>query len=419
MTPPLTTAFTWGIVALATAGVIVRPFAWPEAVWAVGGAVLLVACGLLRLADAGQAVHWGLDVYLFLTGMMLLSEVARREHLFDMVAALAVNAADRSPGRLFLLVYAVGVVITTFLSNDAAAIVLTPAVLAATRKAKVPAVPYLLICAFVANAASFILPISNPANLVLYGSHTPQLGEWLLRFSMPSTLAVLATYATLRWTLRGRLGATCEPATVRPRLSTGGWTALAGIGLAAVVLLVASAVDESLGLPTALLGVLTMLVVAFRTRTSPRPVLAGISWGVLPLVAGLFVLVAALERTGAIGFLAMLLRSGVRTSPSGTAWTAGGVVAVVCNLMNNLPAGLIASATVAQAHAPPQVTDALLIGVDLGPNLSITGSLATILWRTAIRREGENVTVGQFLQVGAVVMPPALVLALAARMLLA
>jgi arsenical pump membrane protein len=96
-----------------------------------------------------------------------------------------------------------------------------------------------------------------------------------------------------------------------------------------------------------------------------------------------------------------------------TAWGGGIVIALVCNIMNNLPAGLIASSTVTAGHLPPPVTDALLVGVDLGPNLSITGSLATILWLTAIRREGEDVTFATFLARGAIVMPPALLLALA------
>jgi arsenical pump membrane protein len=82
-----------------------------------------------------------------------------------------------------------------------------------------------------------------------------------------------------------------------------------------------------------------------------------------------------------------------------------------------LPAGLIAADAIAQARPPQAVTDALLIGVDLGPNLSVTGSLATILWLNALRREGQSVGFAQFLKVGAVVMPPALILALAGLLL--
>lgn len=408
----------WTIAVLSTLGVLVRPFRWPEAVWAAAGAIVLIVFGLLPVASAWHAVGKGLDVYLFLIGMMLLSETARREGLFDWVAAYAVNQAKGSPKRLFLLVYGVGVVITAFLSNDAAAVVLTPAVFAAAKKAKAEPLPYLFICAFIANAASFILPISNPANLVLYGDHTPPLGRWMASFALPSILSVLATYVVLRWSQRAELTDPCESDVEQPGLSVGGWTALAGIGVTAVALLAVSALNLQLGAPTCLLGVMTTAIVLMIKRAAPWPVVRSVSWSVLPLVAGLFVLVEALDMTGLVAALAGLLR----TSPLSTVSLAGlssAILALASNLINNLPAGLIASTTIAQAHPPQTVTDALLIGVDLGPNLSITGSLATILWLTAIRREGETVGFWRFLRVGALVAPPALVLAVVGRLLAA
>ena len=168
----MSTVLIWLIAAASIAGVLFRPKEWPEAVWACLGAFLLVVSGLLPLSQAGIAVGKGTDVYLFLTGMMLLSELARKEGVFDWLAGLAVAAAKGSCARLFGLVYIVGIVVTVFLSNDATAVVLTPAVYAAVQKARTKALPYLLICAFIANAASFVLPISNPANLV---SSRPQV----------------------------------------------------------------------------------------------------------------------------------------------------------------------------------------------------------------------------------------------------
>src|ERR1700761_1069936 len=196
----------WIISLLSIAGVIVRPFKITEVIWAVTGALLLVLLQLISLADAWTGIHKGTDVYLFLFGMMLLAEVAREERLFDWLAAKAVVLARGSAKRLFALTYLVGIFVTIFLSNDATAVVLTPAVAAAVRAAKVSRpLPYLLICAFVANAASFVLPISNPANLVIYGSHMPPLLQWLPRFAIPSVLSILATYLVLRFTQRGAL----------------------------------------------------------------------------------------------------------------------------------------------------------------------------------------------------------------------
>ena len=415
MTPHLA---VWLIAAASTAAVISRPFRLPEAVWAVSGAALLVVSGLLPWHDALRAVAKGGDVYLFLTGMMLLSEIARREGLFDWLAAFAARRANGSAPRLFLLVYGVGTVVTAFLSNDATAVVLTPAVFAATRAADVrDPLPYLFACAFVANAASFILPISNPANLVLYASRMPPLPTWLAHFALPSLLAVAATYAVLRLAQRDSLRAPISTGIEQPGLSRGGRIAACGIGLTAAVLLAASSLDARLGLPTAVAGALAAAAVLAAAREAPWGVLRGVSWAVLPLVAGLFVLVEGLGHTGVLARLAGLLHDAAQSSPRGTAWSAGALVAVVSNLVNNLPAGLVAADAVAQAHPLQVVTDALLVGVDLGPNLSVTGSLATILWLAALRRDGQEVGFWQFLRLGALVTPPALLLALAGLLL--
>jgi arsenical pump membrane protein len=394
--------------------VIIRPFSWPEYIWAAAGAVLLVVLGLLPAADALSGIEKGADVYLFLIGMMLLAELARQEGLFDWLAAKAAARAKGSAARLFTLVFTVGTVVTIFLSNDATAVVLTPAVAAVVKAAdaKEP-LPYLLICAFIANAASFVLPISNPANLVIYGSHMPPLLQWLPQYALPSVLAILTTYAVLRWSQRRHLRDPVSSAIDMPVLSAGGKMAALGIAVTAIVLLVSSGLDVQLGLPTVLAGAATAILVLVTSKSGPMAVVKNIAWGVLPLVAGLFVLVEALEKTGVTASIAHLLQGLVQQSATLAAWAAGIVLAFGCNLVNNLPAGLVAGTVVATAHVPEHVRSAVLIGVDLGPNLSVTGSLATILWLTALRREGLSVSAGAFLKLGVLVMPPALLLALA------
>ncbi|GLS42826.1 arsenic transporter [Methylobacterium brachythecii] len=410
---------TWGIAGLATLGVILRPFSWPEAIWAVLGAAALVALGLLAPATALDGVLKGTDVYLFLVGMMLLSEIARKEGLFDWLASHAVQTARGSATRLFLLVYVVGTVVTVFLSNDACAVVLTPAVFAATKAAGVKQpLPYLFICAFIANAASFMLPISNPANLVVFAEHMPPLGRWLATFTLPSLLAVVATYVVLHLTQRAHLNAETVSTNVQmPRLALGGKVAGAGIAATGALLIAASAYGLDLGLPTFAAGLATTLVVLLINRGGLVEVVKDVSWSVLPLVAGLFVLVEALEKTGVLGMLADVLKRSAETNPATAAWVGGAIVAFGSNLVNNLPAGLLAGAAVQAAHVSEKVAGAILIGVDLGPNLSVTGSLATILWLTAIRREGQDVSAFAFLKLGLLVMPPALVLALASLIL--
>jgi arsenical pump membrane protein len=405
----------WIISFLAITAVITRPFKLPEATWAVTGAVLLVVFGLILPADGLNGIAKGTDVYLFLTGMMLLAETAREEKLFDWLAAHATNLAKGSANKLFLLIYIVGVVVTAFLSNDATAVVLTPAVAAAVKTARVEKpLPYLLICAFIANAASFVLPISNPANLVIYGSHMPPLLQWLPQYILPSIFAIAVTYLTLRFTQRNALKEQIGTKIPVPLLSQGGKTAIAGVAATAIILLAASAMDIQLGLPTAITGVLTSAIVIIRARKNPWMVIKGVSWSVIPLVAGLFVIVEALNKTGVIQTLTTMLHQSAAHSVTATAWGSGIIIAFACNLVNNLPAGLIAGSALQAGHIPELVKSAILIGVDLGPNLSITGSLATILWLVALRREGQHVSAWTFLKLGFVIMIPALLFALAA-----
>ena len=246
--------------------------------------------------------------------------------------------------------------------------VLTPAVAAVARAAKVERpLPYLFVCAFIANAASFVLPISNPANLVIYGSHMPPLAQWLPRYALPSAVSIAATYLVLRWTQRDALRQPISAEVSVPELAAGGMLAAAGIGVTAIALLAASAFDIQLGLPTFLAGLGTAAAVLARSRHRPLEIAKNISWGVLPLVAGLFVLVEALEKTGVTDALARQLAGLAQHSASLAAWVSGIVLAVGCNLVNNLPAGLVAGRVVEIARVPEHVRAAVLIGVDLGP----------------------------------------------------
>ena len=135
-------------------------------------------------------------------------------------------------------------------------------------------------------------------------------------------------------------------------------------------------------------------------------------WLTLLLVAALFIIVDALESIGLLHYTQAAL-AWVQHLPviTGTL-LAGFAVGVTNNLVNNLPLGLVAGATVQAAHLKGLLTDAVLVGVDLGPNLSVTGSLATILWLLAMRKENQSVGAWDFLKVGLLAMPAALLASL-------
>jgi len=293
-------------------------------------------------------------------------------------------------------------------------VVLTPAVYAAVKKARVEVLPYLLACAFIANAASFVLPISNPANLVVYGKQLPPLIPWLKVFLLPSLISIAVTFAVLRLISKGDLKGKAEDGVVIPELSLEGLCAMWGIGIAGAVLISASAMGLDLGLPT---SAAALTAVLFTTRANRRAIAAvtgAVSWSVLPMVAGLFVLVEALNSAGALQGIITAIQSCSRLSPLAGSLSASFGGAVLSNLMNNLPSGLLTGSALQGVPFPAYIRHAVLIGVDLGPNLSVTGSLATVLWLIALRREGEHVSAWTFLKAGAFVMPPALILATAA-----
>jgi arsenical pump membrane protein len=177
------------------------------------------------------------------------------------------------------------------------------------------------------------------------------------------------------------------------------------------VLIGASAFGLDLGLPTCLAALLVMCIATRLRARRIREVAAGVSWSVLPLVAGLFVLVEALNRVGALAATTHWLQTfAAMPHLAGSLAVAFGIAAL-SNIMNNLPSGLLAGSAVQSAHLTPFIRDSVLIGVDIGPNLSVTGSLATVLWLIVLRREGIQITAGRFLKIGAIVMPPALFLA--------
>ncbi|MGC1782276.1 MAG: arsenic transporter [Acidobacteriaceae bacterium] len=414
------------IVGVSIVLMLTRPRGISEVWWISGGAFLLIVLRLVPLALAGQAVAKGTDVYLFLVGMMLLSELAREQGVFDWVASVAVRGAGGSCSRLFLLVYGVGTLVTIFMSNDATAVVLTPAILAAVRKAKVSPLPYLFVCALIANAASFVLPISNPANLVVFHTGMPPLGRWLTDFGVPSLLSIIVTFLAMQIIFRNELCKSIECEVDDVKLSGNGKLVLVGLALMIAVLLTASAMKKDLGLPTCLAALVITAVVSIKARSNPAKLAREISWGTLLLVAGLFVMVDAVESQGALNLTQQWLAWASSLGQSIGAMVVGFAVGIANNIVNNLPLGLIAGGTIQAAHTKGLMANAVLIGVDLGPNLSVTGSLATILWLLALRKDsgggsgGEKLDVSfwKFLKVGAVTMPVALFVALGGAVLM-
>jgi arsenical pump membrane protein len=246
----------------------------------------------------------------------------------------------------------------------------------------------------------------------------PTLGHWLASFAVPSAVSILSTYAAMRWIFRKDLRCTIEHEVEAKSLTTDGKLVLGGLAGMVVVLLTASALGRDLGLPTCLAALAITAAVSIKAKSNPLRLAREISWETIALVAGLFILVDAVESMGALSLTQAWLAWAERLAPSLGVLAVSFTVSVANNLVNNLPLGLIAGGTLEAAHVQGLMANAVLIGVDLGPNLSVTGSLATILWLLALRREKLHVGFWSFLKVGVVVMPIALLLSVGAAILM-
>ena len=410
--PPATHIAIWAISAATIAAILVRPRGLPEWCSGVAGAAVLVAARLVPPGVAGAAAWDGLDVYLFLGGMLALSELARVEGVFDWLAGRIVPAARGSTALLFAGVYAAGIAVTALLSNDATILLLTPAVLAALGRTKVPPLPFLIACALVANAASYVLPISNPANLVLF-PRLPTLTPWFQAFGLSAVAGILVTYGVLYALFRRDLAGAHEPGDPPAPLSGRGRLAAVLLTASAALLVAAAAVGWPVGRTAFLAGGASLLVMTVSDWNCARSVLREGPWSIIPLVAALFVIVAALDRSGVLNLARDFFRYASHMAPFPGKLLAGGAVSLADNLLNNLPVGVLARYSIHTPHVAPHIAHAALAAVDLGPNFSVTGSLATLLWLMTIRRAGIAITPVRFFSIGALATLPALIAALA------
>jgi arsenical pump membrane protein len=401
---------TWIIAGASVVAIVARPFRIGEWVWPVAGAALLVGSGLLSGSQAAAAARDGIDVYCFLGGMLALAELAREHDLFETLGGLLARRARGRGSALFAYAFLCAVAVTALLSNDGTILLLTPAAFTLSRATKLSPRPIAYAVAFVANAGSFILPISNPANLVVFAP-LPQLLPWLALFAAPSAAALLCTYVVLRF-LHAREVHQTFVLPAPADLSPASRLAAIVVCLSLAVLVVAAALGWPVGYIALALGIAGTLIAGAIDRASAAAVLREGPWTIIPLVAGLFVIVRALDGTGALELARTMLRQASMMSPVLGRLYAGGVTTLGDALVNNLPVGVIARYALHGHGITPHVAHAVLVGVDLGPNLSISGSLATLLWVMMLRREGIEVNAWRFFRTGILVTVPSLALAL-------
>lgn len=397
---------TLALVALAVvlAFAMVKPRGWPEAVAAVPAAALLIAFDVVPLRDAAHEVGQLLPVVGFLAAVLVLAQLCDDEGLFLAAGAAMARSADGDSRRLLARVFIIGAVTTAVLSLDATVVLLTPVVLATTRTLRVPARPHAYATAHLANTASLLLPVSNLTNLLAFTA----AGMSFLHFTAvmaPAWLAAIAIeFLLLRWLFARDL-------TVKPRPVPTTDPVRAPVFVLAVLALTLCgfAIASLLGFSpawAALAGAVVLGVRALaRRETSFGRIAAAADVPFLVFVLCLGVVVDGLMLHGLESAMRGLL-------PSGNTLLAllgiAAVAAVLSNIVNNLPAVLVLLPLVT-ASGPPAVL-AMLIGVNIGPNLTYVGSLANLLWRSVVRGD---IPAGfrEFSRVGLITTPVTLIVA--------
>jgi arsenical pump membrane protein len=380
------------------------PRPWPEVAWTAPAAGLVVLVGLETPHQAWDGVRPLLPTVIFLAAIFVVADVAERAGLFDL-AGQRLEQAGRSQWRLLASVALLAVGITTVLSLDATAVLFTPVVIRAVRDRPNRDAP-LLATILLANGASTLLPVANLTNLLAFRQLHLSFVGFAERMALPT--AVAAVTITLTCSVFGSRSA--EPSEVqafhRAEPTAPDRTArLVMLGI--VALLVAFFVGSSLGAEPAWMAVAGAVILGGvairRLDTRPSHLLAAISPAFLGFVICLAVVVDTARRHG--------LANVVDHLPSGHGLAAllglAAVAAVLANVVNNLPATLILLP--ALSGRAKGLMLAMLLGVNIGPNLTYTGSLATLLWRKVVRAERVEPSVGSFYRISAVATPLALV----------
>lgn len=191
------------LIFLVTLGIImIRPFGISEAMAAAGGAVLMILGRYVRPAEALSLLLRDWNVYGFFLGLMAISALADQAGIFEMLAYQAGRWAQGSGLRLYLAVFAVGAGITAFLSNDATALILTPVVYSLVTRLRLPVMPFMFACTFIADTASFVLPVSNPINILVLNTFGDGLSTFLRYLLLPGLFCIGLNIALFVWLFR-------------------------------------------------------------------------------------------------------------------------------------------------------------------------------------------------------------------------
>jgi arsenical pump membrane protein len=398
------------LLALVLAFTVARPAGLPEAVAAVPAAGIAVVIGLVPASVAWRGLVGLAPTVGFLAAVLVLAHLADAYGVFRYAATMAARSSGGRPVRLLGAVFAVAAMVTAVLSLDATVVLLTPVVFATSARLGVPARPHVYACTHLANSASLLLPVSNLTNLLAFAASGLGFAAFAGLMALPWLAVIAVEYVLFRLFFAADLRVPVQPARIEdvpaPRYALAVLTATV-VGFAAA---------EPAGVHPAWIAACGALLLAaprlWHAPGSAGRLLRETNPSFCAFVFALAVLVLAVRRHG----LDQL--AGALTPPRATfvgLLAAAGLAAALANVVNNLSATLVLLPAI--AHSPALVL-AVLIGVNVGPNLTYVGSLATLLWRQILRHSEAAPSTKEFLRLGAATVPACLIAGVAALWLI-
>lgn len=407
-----------GIAVICLAAVLLfamlAPRGLPEATLAAPAALLLVGLGIVSPAAAGEQIRALGPTVGFLAAVLTLAHLADHAGVFSWMGGRLAVLSRGGPVRLLGWVFAAASVTTAVLSLDATVVLLTPVVLATVLGLGVGVRPHIYACTHLANSASTLLPVSNLTNLLAFTATGMSFMGFAGVMFLPWLAVILVEYLVFRVFFRADL-ASAEVAV--PSLDVAEVTRTPAPRFALTVLgatLVGFGVSGFVGVGPVWVAVIAVVVLALPALACRQVTVGTLLREASPLfclfVFALGVIVAGVTNHGLGRFLSSFLPS----TPSFLGLLVMALVAAaLANVVNNLPATLVILGALGP-HAHPGLALAMLIGVNVGPNLTYVGSLATLLWRRVLVRRGVATELGEFTRIGALTVPLGLVTGVAA-----
>ena len=399
---------------------VIRPRWLPEAAVAVPAAVIVIVTGALPWPAARAEAGRLLPVVGFLAAVLVLGQLCETEGLFSASGARLARWSRSRPTRLLTGTFALASVTTAVLSLDTTVVLLTPVVHETAARLRLRPKPYVYACTHLANSASLLLPVSNLTNLLAFSVSGLSLTGFTAAMGLPWLVAIAVEYAVFRVFFRADLAAAPgEGPTPRPEAFPDSYRVPLYPLAVVVATLAGFTVTSFVGVNPAWAAFGGALALAIRALARREATLAGIARAAaipfLLFVLGLGLVVQALVGNGLGAAIARVLPHG-SSLPALLAIAA--IAAAVANVVNNLPAVLVLLAALTASGASPAHLAgpvlAILIGVNIGPNLTYAGSLATLLWRRLLAERDHQVDLGEFTRLGLATVPIALAAATAA-----